>query len=96
MTRFRRAFQPEFKQEAVRRVTEGGRSIAEVARDIGVRPEQLRLWKKQAQAAGLVPRVPSGESVDEEVRRLKRELEVMRQERDFAKKAAAWFAKGSA
>ena len=96
MTKIRRVFPPEFKQEAVRRVTEGGRSIAEVSRDVGVRPEQLRTWKKQFLALGLVTRSAQGESVEEELRRVKRELDVMRQERDFAKKAAAWFAKGSA
>ena len=95
MTKIRRAFPPEFTQDAVRRVTEGGRSIAEVSRDVGVRPEQLRTWKKQLLALGLV-RPAQGESVEEELRRVKRELDVMRQERDFAKKAAAWFAKGSA
>ncbi len=56
MTKIRRVFPPEFKQEAVRRVTEGGRSIAEVSRDVGVRPEQLRTWKKQFLALGLVTR----------------------------------------
>ncbi|MEO6059386.1 MAG: transposase [Gemmatimonadota bacterium] len=42
MSKFRRAFSPEFKQEAVRLVTEGGRPLAEVARELALRPEQLR------------------------------------------------------
>ena len=67
-----------------------------MSRDVGVRPEPLRTWKKQCLALGLVTRSAQGESVEEELRRVKRELDVMRQERDFAKKAAAWFAKGSA
>jgi transposase len=96
MTKFRRAFAPELKQEAVRLVTEGGRSIADVAREVGVRPEQLRTWKKQLLASGVVARPLRVESAEDELRRVKRELEVMRQERDFAKRAAAWFAKGSA
>ena len=56
MPKFRRAFSPELKLEAVRQVTEGGRSVPEVAREVGVRPEQLRTWKKQALAAGTVSR----------------------------------------
>lgn len=96
MTRIRRAFPLEFKQEAVRRVTEGGRSIADAAREVGVRPEQLRLWKKQLVASGVVTRPLRVESAEDELRRVKRELDVMRQERDFLKKATAFFAKGSA
>lgn len=93
---FRRAHSPEFKIEAVRQVAEGGRSISEVARELAIRPEQLRTWRKQLQATGAVPLPPRVETAEEEVRRLKRELEVVRQERDFLKKAAAFFAKGSA
>jgi transposase len=96
MSKFRRAFSPEFKQEAVRQVTEGGRSVAQVAREIAVRPEQLRTWKKQLLAAEAVAPVLRVETAEEELRRVKRELEVVRQERDFLKKAAAFFAKGSA
>lgn len=93
---FRRAHSPEFKIEAVRQVAEGGRSISEVARELAIRPEQLRTWRKQLQATGAVALPPRVETAAEEVRRLKRELEVVRQERDFLKKAAAFFAKGSA
>lgn len=91
--RDRRAFSPEFKIEAVRLVTEGGRPVSEVARELDLRPEQLRGWKQRLQASGQVPRSPATVSAEEEVRRLRREVEVLRQERDFAKKAAAFFAK---
>lgn len=96
MAGHRRKFSPEFKLEAVRLVTEGGRPLVQVARELAVRPEQLRGWKRQLEAAGAVtPRVRT-ESAEEENRRLRRELDVVRQERDFLKKAAAFFAKGSA
>jgi transposase len=91
--RARRAFSPEFKLEAVRLVVEGGRPLSQVARELDVRPEQLRGWKQQLQARGEVARPASALSLEEENRRLKRELEVARMERDFAKKAAAFFAK---
>lgn len=96
MAKFRRAFSPETKVEAVRQITEGGRAVRAVAEELGIRPEQLRTWKQQLLERGTVPRPLRIESADEELARVKRELEVVRQERDFLKKAAAFFAKGSA
>ena len=91
--RDRRSFSPEFKLEAVRLVTEGGRLLSEVARELVIRPEQLRGWRRQLEASGQVARAAAALSAEEEVRRLRREVEVLRRERDFAKKAAAFFAK---
>lgn len=96
MKRDRRAFSPEFKIEAVRLVVEAGRPLVQVARELKVRPEQLREWRRKLEAAGAVTAPPRSETPEEEARRLRRELEVVRQERDFLKKAAAFFAKGSA
>jgi len=91
--RARPSFSPDFKLEAVRLVVEGRRPLSQVARELDLRPEQLRGWKQQLQARGDVARPVSTLSLEEENRRLKRELEVARMERDFAKKAAAFFAK---
>jgi len=93
----RREFTPEFKQEAVRLVTASGRPISHVARELRVRPDQLRHWKQQlARADGeALPGPVPGEPAEPELRRLRRENEVLRQERDFLKKAAAFFAKES-
>jgi len=91
--RARRSFGPEFKLEAVRLVVEGGRPLSQVARELQLRPELLRGWKNQLEAGGQIARVQTALSVEEENRRLKREVEVLRMERDFAKKAAAFFAK---
>ena len=101
MTKKRRQFTREFKLEAVRLASHEEKSLEEVARDLGVRPDLLRNWKKQAEGrAG-----PTAEEVfpgngrqvgqDEEIRALRRELELVKQERDFLKKAAAYFAKES-
>jgi len=95
MASARRKFGREFKVEAVRLIR-AGRPLAQVARELDVRPEQLRLWRKRLEADGVFEATPRVESAEAEVRRLKRELEVVRQERDFLKKAAAFFAKGSA
>ena len=91
--RNRRSFSPEFKLEAVRLLVEGGRPLSQVARELQLRPELLRGWKRQLEAGGRIQRVQAALSVEEENRRLKRENEVLRMERDFAKKAAAFFAK---
>jgi transposase len=89
----RRSFTPEFKQEAVRLVLTSGRPVSHVARELGVRPDQLRHWKQELTSAAAGG--PAGEPPEQEVRRLRRELEVVRQERDFLKKAAAFFANES-
>ena len=100
----RRTFDAAFKQAAVVRAAErraAGVSVEHIARDLGVQPEMLRAWKKQLEAGGgaALPEIFPGHgkapSADDEVRRLRRELEVVRQERDFLKKATAFFAKES-
>jgi len=97
----RRQFTREFKLEAVRMITSGERRVEELARDLGVRADILRGWQKQAEGrAGLTkedvfPGNGKLTSKDEEIRDLRRQLEEVTQERDFLKKAAAYFAKGS-
>ncbi|MBK9692178.1 MAG: IS3 family transposase [Gemmatimonadetes bacterium] len=86
--RARPSFSPDFKLEAVRLVVEGRRPLSQVARELDLRPEQLRGWKQQLQARGDVARPVSTLSLEEENRRLKRELEVARMERDFGKKSS--------
>ena len=96
MKRIRRAFTPEFKQDAVRQVTALGRPVSQVARDLSLRPEQLRGWKQQLVARGAVAAPVRVETAEEEVRRLRRELAVLRHEHEFLGKAAAFFARGPA
>ncbi len=94
----RRRFTWEFKVEAVRLAKESGRPQAQVARELGIRADMLRDWRRQVEARARAgdPGAPGAAgSAEEEVRRLRRENEVLRQERDFLKKAAAFFAKES-
>jgi transposase len=98
----RRHFTEEFKLEAVRLAERGDRPFNAVAHDLGVRPNVLRQWRRQAAArAGHPPeeifpgqrRGAGLASRDEEVRRLQREVARLTEERDILKKAAAFFAK---
>ncbi len=102
--RTRRGFSLEFKMEAVRRVQERqatGISLAQIGRELEVKPELLRAWVRQATArAGADPRdVFPGQgrlpSDQEELRRLQRENHRLSQENDFLKRAAAYFARES-
>jgi transposase len=88
----RRQFSREFKQEAVRLATESGRPLTHLARELSIRTEQLRRWRRQL---GEMKPVAAPGADGEELRRLRRELELTRQERDFLKKAAAFFARES-
>lgn len=86
--RERRSFSPEFKREAVRLMLErrrSGVSLAQIGRELDVRPDQLRVWAEQL---GEERGAESDEGVSSEaaeIRRLRRELETVRQERDFLK-----------
>ena len=93
----RRKFSREFKIEAVRMVMEGGQGIAETARQLGVNANMLGRWKKQLTENGEAAFPGKGRQgpLEEEVRRLQRELKRVRQERDFLKKATAFFARES-
>ena len=85
----RRSFSREFKLEAVRMVTEGGHSMAQVARDLDIRRDMLRRWRRQLadDPEQAFPGVGQRKSRDEEVWRLRRQLERVTAERDILKKA---------
>lgn len=83
----RRKFTEEFKREAIQLMETSGKSIAEIARDLGINDNNLYRWRglygnqSQANTNGSV-----GE-MEAELKRLQREVEVLRQERDILKKA---------
>ena len=88
----RRKFTPEFKNEAVRLVIDSGRPVAQVARDIGVVEGTLGNWVNlwRAEHVGEEPALSISERA--ELAQLRRDNQTLRMEREFLKKAAAFFA----
>jgi len=91
--RTRRTFAREFKEEAVRMVTEGGHRLSQVARDLDLAPKLLRRWREELKQEGeqAFPGKGHQKPEDEELRRLKRDNERLREEREILKKALAIF-----
>jgi transposase len=87
-------FSEEFRREAVRLANDPNRSLKELAAELGVHVATLRNWRR---VAPLEKQAAPGRvlSLEEQVRRLKRENERLREERDILKKATAFFAKGA-
>tara|TARA_R110002153_G_scaffold124944_2_gene271678 strand:+ start:2155 stop:2421 length:267 start_codon:yes stop_codon:yes gene_type:complete len=80
-------FSDDFKRDAVRQITERGYPVLEVSERLGVSMHSLYAWRKKfSQPSG-------GDDKDAEIRRLKRELSRVTEERDTLKKATAYFAK---
>lgn len=91
----RRRFTAEYKQEAVSFVIDGGRSVAEVARNIGVHEMTLGKWVKKARdEAGGEPDRPLTGSERDELIRLREENLHLQMQVAFAKKVATWFVSG--
>ena len=96
--RERRAFSAEFKAEAVRLVAArraDGASLTQIGRELEVRPDQLRAWARVQREVSGEGAAPPGETLEQENRRLRREVATLRQEQAFAKKVAVYFAKES-
>lgn len=85
----RRRFSDEFKAEAVKLVKQSNRSMADLAMELGINAKSIGEWVKRAEE--------NGQAIDEderaELRRLRREVNELRMEREILKKATAFFAK---
>lgn len=93
MATVRKQYSKEFKQETVRLIVEQGVSVAQVSRDMGINANVLYRWKQEALAHDQKAFPGHGRPIEEELVRLRRELEVVKRERDILKKATAFFAK---
>ena len=95
MSKERRKYTREFKLEAVRLSNESDKPVVEVAHDLGIDVKLLYRWRGRYRNHGEQAFPGSGQLTepDEELRRLRRELETVQQERDILKKALAIFSK---
>jgi transposase len=90
----RRAFTAEQKAEAVKIVKTSGKTVTQVAHEMGLTVSALRSWVKQDEInQNPAPRGPLTTDERAELARLRKELKRVEMERDFLKKAAAFFAK---
>jgi transposase len=90
----RRRYTDEFKSEAVRLTRQSGKTVAQVARDLGISDNILYRWASEergAEVRGTTRQAARAEA--EELARLRRELDTVKRERDFLRRAAAFFAK---
>jgi transposase len=91
--RKRRTFSREFKAEAVKLAKDTGKGVAAVAKDLGLSESSLYLWAKQHETdAGQGPAGALTTAEKQELTQLRRENRELRMEREFLKKAAAFFA----
>jgi transposase len=89
-------YSTEFKQDAVKLAVESDQSVAKTARDLGVNANSLYTWiSKYHQAESPSNKGSGGKHPYEELKRLRRENAMLKEERDILKKAAAYFAKNS-
>jgi len=88
-------FSPEFKDEAVKQVTERGYSVAEVAARLGVSSHSLYKWVKAVTPDNTEKQATELIEAKSEILRLRAQLRRTEEERDILKKAARYFARES-
>lgn len=90
-----KTYSKDFKVEAVRLATESDRPVTQVARELGLRVNQIYKWRKQLDEKqdSAFPGKPSTTDKDAEIRRLKKALAASEEENVFLKKTAVFFAK---
>lgn len=92
MAERRRKFSPEFRDEAVKMVTEGNRPVAQVARELGINAGTLGNWVASYRKAHPVDEEPLSVSERARLRELERENRELKMRNEFLGKAAAFFA----
>lgn len=84
-------YSQEFRDQAVRLTVTSGKSVAQIARELGLSVDTLHDWRRDARYAHRMP-VADNETPEQKIARLEQELALVEQERDILKKAMAYFA----
>jgi|SRR5512135_2550192 transposase len=97
MGKVQKTYTREFKEEAVRLAQTSGKPIAQVARELGISDTSIHQWRRELAEHGKDAFPGSGHqtALEEENRRLKRELERVQQEREILKKVLSIFSRDS-
>ena len=90
-----KTYTKEFKVEAVRLAAESDKSVTQVARELGLRVNQIYKWRKELEEKqdSAFSRKRAAKDKDAEIRRLKKALAASQEENEFLKKTAVFFAK---
>ena len=86
----KKTYSKEFKDEAVRQAATSGKSVAHVARDLGMSEHTLHDWIRRARYSHSLP-VPDSETQEQKIKRLERECADLQEEAAILKKAIAYF-----
>ena len=96
MAKKRKSYTEEFKAEAVRLVHQRHLTFSQVGRDLGVEKSIIRGWVRRAEMEEMAENpveATSAAALRDEIRQLRKENDILREEREILKKAAAFFAK---
>ena len=91
MEKSKKQYTKEFKEEALRLLGTSGKSARELEVDLGIGTGNLSRWKRESSQANLIAFPGNGNPRDEELFRLKKELALVKEERDILKKVVAIF-----
>ncbi|EKX65603.1 transposase [Streptomyces ipomoeae] len=101
-SKYTKRYSDEYKRDAIELVRSSGRTVTEVARELGISSESLRGWVKKARAAegagfgpGVTRSQPGADDRDEELKRLRKLTAEQAKTIEILKKATAFFAKES-
>ena len=89
----RQRFSAEFKREALRQLQTSGKQVAVLARELGVPRNRMYKWAREVESKGPSAFAGSGRKPDDELAKLRRENERLKEENEILKKAAAYFAR---
>jgi len=90
-----KVYSAEFRKSSVKLANESDKSIAQTARDLGINENTLHTWiSKYSRPVDKAKSVRTDDHLYDELKRLKKEVAQLTEERDLLKKAAAYFAKG--